>query len=105
MKNTKRRRRVLRERAIITALITWIVLSVMLISYINTRYNREAIVDSIEDNVTTFVDISGNTWEATDVENVVVGQKVILKMHNNVTDYTITDDKVVDVKETPIRMK
>ena len=105
MKNTKKRRTTVRERVIITTLITMMIVLLSIASYIDTHYNRVAIVDKIEDNTITFCDTVGYTWDAVDVENVVVGQKVVLKMYTNNTVDRITDDVIVGIKTTPIRMK
>lgn len=74
-------------------------------SYINTHYTRDAWVDSIEDNVVTFVDTCGYTWEATDVDNMVEGQTVVLKMHNHHTDNVVSDDVIVSIKPVAITLQ
>lgn len=80
-----------------------IVGGIALISGVNSyeaSYNRDAEVIAIENNVATFEDTCGYTWEW-DVEtsdNLFVGKQVTLKMDNRHTD-TIYDDiikKVVD---------
>ena len=77
--------------------------AVVLMSCINnyeSSYNRNAEVVSIENNVATFEDTCGYSWER-DIEkgdNLFIGKQVILKMDSCHTD-TINDDiikKVVD---------
>ena len=77
--------------------------AVVLMSCINnyeSSYNRNAEVVYIENNIATFEDTCGYTWEW-DIEtgdNLFIGKQVILKMDNCHTD-TINDDiikKVVD---------
>ena len=63
-------------------------------------YNRDAEVFSIENDIATFEDTCGYTWEW-DIaigDNLFVGKQVTLKMDSRHTD-TINDDiikKVVD---------
>lgn len=83
-----------------TMMLITIILLLVLSSYIDTHYTRDARVDSIEDNVVTFIDTCGYTWEATDVDNIVEGQIVVLKMHTNHTDSIISDDIIVGIKPT-----
>ena len=77
--------------------------AVALMSGINSyeaSYNRDAEVVSIENDIATFEDTCGYTWEW-DIEigdNLFVGKQVILKMDSRNTD-TVYDDiikKVVD---------
>ncbi len=88
-----------------TMMMIIIILLLYLLSYIATHYTRDAVVDSIEDNVVTFVDTCGYTWEAADVDNIVEGQTVVLKMHTNHTDSIISDDIIVDIKPTAITLQ
>lgn len=101
-KHNKMKRRAKRQATIIVLML---VLLLSLVSYIESHYKRVATVDSVDNNVVSFVDTLGYTWEATDVENVVEGQKVLLKMYTNHTNNIITDDIIVGIKPTAIRMK
>lgn len=77
--------------------------AVALMSGVNTyeaSYSREAEVVSVENNVATFEDTCGYTWEW-DIEtgdNLFVGKQVILKMDSCHTDAVYDDiiKKVVD---------
>lgn len=88
-----------------TIYIIILLLLFALSSYIDTHYNREATVTTIEDNVVVFTDTVGYTWEATDVENIVEGQTVVLKMHTNHTTNNISDDIILKIKPTAICMQ
>ena len=84
--------------------IVIIISTLLLCSYIEQRYTREAVVCVEEDEI-TFVDSMGHEWSA-DVDNVVDGQMVLLKMNNNNnTEENIDDDIIVRVKPISIRMK
>lgn len=100
-KHNKMKRRAKRQATIIVLML---VLLLSLVSYIESHYKRVATVDSVDNNVVSFVDTLGYTWEATDVENVVEGQKVLLKMYTSHTNNIITDDIIVGIKPTAIRM-
>lgn len=82
-----------------------LVLFLTLLSNINTHYTRDAWVDNVEGNVVTFVDSCGYTWEATDVDNIVEGQTVVLKMHNHHTDNVVSDDVIVSIKPVAITLQ
>ena len=88
-----------------TMMMITIIILLYLLSYIEAHYTRDAVVDSIEDNVVTFIDTCGYTWETTDVDNIVEGQTVVLKMHTNHTDSIISDDIIVDIKPTAITLQ
>lgn len=98
-----KRRTVRRTRAIIYTMIVLIML--LTVSHIESHYKRVARVDSISNNVVTFVDTLDYTWEAEDVENVVEGQIVTLKMYTRHTNGNVLDDIIVGIKPTAIRMK
>jgi hypothetical protein len=72
---------------------------------VNTHYTRDAWVDSIENNVVTFIDSCGYTWEADEVDNIVEGQTVVLKMHTNHTDSIVSDDVIVSIKPVAITLQ
>lgn len=63
---------------------------------VSNTYTREARVDKIENNVVTFIDATGNLWEAYD-EGYEIGQEVKLIMSNFNTD-DITDDVIIKIK-------
>ena len=98
-----KRRTVRRTRAIIYTMIVLIML--LTVSHIESHYKRVARVDSISDNVVTFTDVLGYVWAAEDVENVVEGQTVTLKMYTRHTNGNVLDDVIVGIKPTAIRMK
>lgn len=71
------------------------------INVIDTRYTREAKVNSIEGNIITFEDENGNFWEWEKEENekeYKVKERVILKMDTKGTDRVIEDDVIRGVK-------
>ena len=98
-----KRRTVRRVRAIIYTMIVLIML--LTVSHIESHYKRVARVDSICNNVVTFTDVLGYVWAAEDVENVVEGQTVTLKMYTKHTNGNVLDDVIVGIKPTAIRMR
>lgn len=83
------------------ALIISFIALMCVVSVIDTRYTREARVDSIEGNVITFEDENGNFWEWEKEENekeYKVKERVILKMDTKGTDRVIEDDVIRGVK-------
>lgn len=98
-----KRRTVRRVRAIIYTMIVLIML--LTVSHIESHYKRVARVDGICNNVVTFTDALGYVWAAEDVENVVEGQTVTLKMYTRHTNGNVLDDVIVGIKPTAIRMK
>ena len=67
--------------------------------HMSNTYTREVVVDSIENNIVTFIDTTGNMWEweAREDENYKEGQEVKLIM-NNMDTTDITDDTIVKIK-------
>ena len=98
-----KRRTVRRVRAIIYTMIVLVML--LTVSHIESHYKKVATVDSINGSVVTFIDTLDYTWEAEDVENVVEGQTVTLKMYTRHTNGNVLDDVIVGIKPTAIRMK
>lgn len=94
-----------RARVQMIGLIVILIVLLMLSSYIDTRYTREATVNSINGTTVKFVDTLGYTWTATDVDNIVEGQTVVLKMYTNNTNGIITDDEIVKIKPIEIIMQ
>ena len=83
------------------ALIISFIALMCIISVIDTRYTREARVDSIKGNVITFENENGNFWEWEKEENekeYKVKERVILKMDTKGTDRIIEDDVIRRVK-------
>ena len=83
------------------ALIISFIALMCVINVIDTRYTREARVDSIEGNVITFEDENGNFWEWEKEENekeYKVKERVTLKMDTKGTDRVIEDDVIRRVK-------
>ena len=73
----------------------------ILINRIETRYTRNAKVNSIEKNVITFEDETGHFWEwekEEDEKDYKIKEKVVLKMHTNNTDNKVEDDIIIRVK-------
>lgn len=71
------------------------------IDKIDTRYTRQAKVNSIEQNVITFEDEDGNFWEwekGEEEKEYKVKEKVSLIMNTKWTDTKIEDDEIVRVK-------
>ena len=71
------------------------------IDKIDTRYTRQAKVNSIEQNVITFEDENGNFWEWEKEEKereYKVKEKVSLIMNTKGTDTEIRDDEIIRVK-------
>ena len=80
----------------ITIALVVITIAVGIVGHNDTHYNREGIVTSIEDNVITITDTTGNTWEIEDT-NIAIGTNVTLKMHTQGTTNNITDDTIIKV--------
>ncbi len=102
---TKRQRHSKRRRVQITLLVIAIISLALLSSYIESHYKRQATVDTIENNVVTFIDSCGYTWTAINVDNIVEGQTVTLKMYTNNTNNIITDDEIVKIESTAITLQ
>lgn len=64
------------------------------------KYSRIAKVDKIENGVVTFKDENGNLWEweLEKNESYKLDDDVILIMDDNGTEYDITDDKILKIK-------
>lgn len=82
---------------IITIVVVVTLLAIGRVGYWETHYNREGIVTSVEGEVVTVTDTTGNEW-AMEGEPLSVGDKVTLRMHTQGTDSVITDDTVVSVR-------
>ena len=100
----QRRQRKVKTIIATTLLLTTIIIALLIVSYISTRYTRDAVVINITNDTVVFYDEVGHEWEC-GADNVVVGQKVVLQMCNNNTDSIITDDVIVDIKPTEIMMQ
>lgn len=67
------------------------------IDYIETHYNRLAIVTECKDDNIITKDKQDNLF-AFKGDGFKVGDKVVLKMYTNHTDNTIKDDKILNAK-------
>lgn len=104
--NTMKKRVTTVRRLVRTTVTLATVLSLLLLSsYIESHYKRQAIVDTIENNVVTFIDSCGYTWTAINVDNITEGQTVTLKMYTNNTNSIITDDEIVKIEPTAITLQ
>lgn len=67
--------------------------------HMSNTYTRDVVIDSIENNIVTFIDTTGNMWEweAREGETYKEGQEVKLIM-NNMDTTDITDDTIVKIK-------
>ena len=77
--------------------IIFILCILMTCGYGDTHYTTTAIVSTVDDSGTTFVDGAGYVWAVYDT-CYEKGQFVELKFYNNTTDYTREDDEIVKVK-------
>lgn len=94
------------KRLVRTTTTLAIMLSLILLSsYNESHYKRQATVDTIDSNVVTFIDSCGYTWTATNVDNITEGQTVTLKMYTNNTNNIITDDEIVKIEPTAITLQ
>lgn len=94
-----------RRRGYVVIMLLVIITTVIITSHIESHYTKEAIVQSVEDNIVVFVDNMGYTWEASEIENITEGQIVELKMFTNHTNDIINDDIIKSIKPTAIRMR
>lgn len=62
-------------------------------------YTRQAVVDSINDNLITFIDNCGYmwTWEEDAAKPYTIGEKVMLCM-DDMNTITIYDDVIITIK-------
>ena len=102
---TKRQRHNKRRRVHTALLVTAIISLALSSSYIDSHYKRQATVDTIENNVVTFIDSCGYTWTAINVDNITEGQTVTLKMYTNNTNNIIADDEIVKIEPTAITLQ
>ena len=92
----KMRKHTARNVVVVTVVVAVALLVVGRVGYWQTHYNRNGIVTSVEGEVVTVTDTTGNEW-AVAGEPLSVGDKVTLHMHTQGTDNVITDDTVVSV--------
>lgn len=101
---SRRRARVIRERAMITLAIIIFIVMFCFCSYVEHTYTREATTWVYDDGTVSFIDDQGYEWEA-DVDNVVHGQRVVLVMDDHCSSSYIKDDVVKGVKPVKIHME
>lgn len=87
----------IRTTVIGIAFITLLLLLLIVGGYADTRYSTVAEVLSVNEDGTIFVDGAGYVWSVYDTD-YHKGQFVKLYFHNNTTDYTRNDDRIVKVK-------
>ena len=105
--NTMKKRRVTTVKRLVRTTATLVIMLslILLSSYNESHYKRQATVDTIENNVVTFIDSCGYTWTAINVDNIIEGQTVVLKMYTNNTNSIITDDEIVKIEPTTITLQ
>ena len=62
-------------------------------------YHRDGTIISISSNIVAIEDDSGNVWEYYSQSNEKVGERVEMRMHDNMTDSIIKDDRVIGIKK------
>lgn len=74
---------------------------ILLLSFYNNHYNRQAIVTKVDEKTITFTDTSDNTWVFENNKAAIfsIGAKVRLLMFNNNTEEYIYDDEIIKVTE------
>jgi hypothetical protein len=74
---------------------------ILLLSFYDNHYNRQAIVTKVDGKIITFTDTSDNTWVFENNKAVIfkVGAKAKLLMFNNNTEEYIYDDEIIKVTE------
>jgi len=68
-----------------------------LLSAVESRYTREAIVTEIKEDRVIVEDTCGYIWSFVG-EGYQEGEKVTLVMNNNLTTSNIKDDKIIKIK-------
>lgn len=102
MSRTKQNRRSKRRKCVINGCICLLIAIVLYgsmgaIDYIETHYNRLAIVTECKnDNIIT-KDKQGNLF-AFEGDGFKVGDEVVLEMYTNHTDNIIKDDEILNAK-------
>lgn len=91
----------IREMVICGSAIAFIIGMLIIGGYIDTHYTVQADVYKKEDNSVYLIDGAGYIWEITDRDDLIIGQSVKIKFHNNTTDYTREDDIIESVKVLP----
>ncbi len=102
MSRTKQSRRSERKERMINGCISLLIAIVIYgsmgaINYIETHYNRLAIVTECKNNNIITKDKQGNLF-AFEGNGFKVGDEVVLEMYTNHTDNTIKDDEILNVK-------
>lgn len=74
---------------------------ILLLSFYESHYNRQAIVTKVDGKNITFTDTSDNTWVFENNKATIfsIGAKVKLLMFNNNTEEYIYDDEIIKVTE------
>lgn len=102
MSRIRQNRRSKRKECVINGCIYLLVAIVLYglmgaINYIETHYNRVAIVTECKDDNVTVEDKQGNLF-AFEGDGFKVGDEVVLEMYTNHTDNTIKDDEILNAK-------
>ena len=66
-------------------------------NYVERTYTKATVI-AIEDDIITVKDFQGFVWEFTG-NNFYVGEQIELVIDNNLTDDTIIDDKIKNIKK------
>lgn len=63
-------------------------------------YSRSAVVVGVDytSDVVTVEDSTGNLWTFEGVEDYDLSDRVALTMHDNGTDWNITDDRIIEMR-------
>lgn len=88
-----------RNRVIGTGLILvgGMMVALGLCSTIQTQYKKEATVVEYCEDLVTVEDACGNMSQFFG-DGYEVGDKLVLTMHTNYTDFDVSDDRIIDVK-------
>lgn len=97
MKNTNTTPNFIQMLTLAICAMAFIISILVIGGYGDTHYTTTAIVSTVDDSGTTFVDGAGYVWAVYDT-CYEKGQFVELKFYNNTTDYTREDDEIVKVK-------
>lgn len=85
------------ERLQMLAVAVFFVGALALCSWYEHNYTRDAVVVGYVEDLVTFEDTCGFTWEAY-ADELEVGDEVVLKMFDGCTPFDIDDDEVTGIK-------
>lgn len=67
------------------------------VGHIETRYKISGTVVEQSGEVVTIEDLAGHLWEY-ETDSLEVGDNVSMEFHNNTTDSTRKDDKIISIR-------